>query len=246
MKLDPFRVEAAAVDLAHTIALEGPFNAPRSVDEVMRELFLAIISSRVRWEVACAIVEDLLSIVRSSRTTGLHEAVQSAAARHRHPRQVARWVEVLLAENGRMLNRALRTAAMQEEPGLVRRHLIAEVVGLGPKQASLFLRNVGRGHRLAVLDRHVVRFMHLLGISATGGPVASIAAYERMEAAFVAYADYRRVSANALDLAVWVVMRTATGRIVREHRDAGFGWARFNPYGRTCGGGGADAVSSLH
>jgi N-glycosylase/DNA lyase len=246
--LDPFRIEAVAVDLARTIALESWFNAPQTANELIRELLLAVVSSRVRWEVACAIVEDLLSIAYadSARKFDLHEAVRSAVAHHRHPHRIGRWVETLFVDDKRMLRLALEMLTVQEEPVLIRRRLAAGVAGLGPKQASLLLRNLGRGRRLAVLDLHVLRFMQLLGISTRGGHVASIAGYERVEVAFVAYAEYRGVAADALDLAVWVVMRTATRRIAREHRDAGFGWARLDASSWFGGRGGPDAASLVH
>jgi thermostable 8-oxoguanine DNA glycosylase len=245
---DAFRIEAVALDLARIIAAENSFEAPQKAQDIARELLLAVVSSRVRWEVACAIVGDLMSIVYagSGWRFDLHQAVPSAVARHRHPRRVARWIKALFADDRRSLRLALDMLTAPEEPVLVRRRLVAEVAGLGPKQASLLLRNLGRGQRLAVLDRHVMRFMQLLGMSATAGYVASIAAYERMEATFVGYADYRRVSADALDLAVWVVMRSAWGSVVREHRDTGIRRARLDADGCSGIGDGPDAVSSIH
>jgi N-glycosylase/DNA lyase len=44
-----------------------------------------------------------------------------------------------------------------------REWLVSEVRGLGYKEASHFLRNVGFFQNLVILDRHVLRNLHLLG-----------------------------------------------------------------------------------
>ena len=43
------------------------------------------------------------------------------------------------------------------QPVEAREWLVANVRGLGYKEASHFLRNVGRGEELAILDRHVLK-----------------------------------------------------------------------------------------
>lgn len=43
------------------------------------------------------------------------------------------------------------------DPVEARAFLVAEVDGLGLKEASHFLRNIGRGEDLAILDRHILR-----------------------------------------------------------------------------------------
>jgi len=81
--------------------------------------------------------------------------------------------------------------------------------GVGPKQASLFLANVGRGNDLAVLDTHVLDYLGLVGI--LQGPERrwpkTMRQYEAVEARFLSYSDLVRVPVPDLDTAVWVVMR---------------------------------------
>jgi N-glycosylase/DNA lyase len=45
-----------------------------------------------------------------------------------------------------------------------REWLVQNVLGLGYKEASHFLRNIGRGGDLAILDRHILRNLQLLGV----------------------------------------------------------------------------------
>lgn len=89
-----------------------------------------------------------------------------------------------------------------------RYQLTLNSIGIGPKQASLFLRNIGFSNNLAILDVHVLRYMDLLNI--LSGPVKSISnltKYERIEQILHLYAMSIRAKLSQLDVAIWVVMR---------------------------------------
>ena len=91
-----------------------------------------------------------------------------------------------------------------------RRRLASEVSGLGPKQASLFLRNIGYAAHVAVLDIHVLTYMSWVGLTET--PMRSIPTvrkYEALEDAFIEHACSFGYTPDRFDLAVWVVVRVA-------------------------------------
>jgi N-glycosylase/DNA lyase len=89
-----------------------------------------------------------------------------------------------------------------------RRALVAAAVGIGPKQASLFLRNVGRTDDLAVLDAHVLRFMAEVGLGMhTPASVGQLRGYERVEAVLASYGTGLGFPLGCLDIAIWLVMR---------------------------------------
>lgn len=86
--------------------------------------------------------------------------------------------------------------------------IIATAFGIGPKQASLFLRNIGYADDLAILDSHVLRYMALQAfISKTLQAVSHLATYERIETRLQRYAKDIQVKMSCLDRAIWVVMR---------------------------------------
>ena len=89
-----------------------------------------------------------------------------------------------------------------------RRLLVAEVSGLGPKQASLFLRNIGYAKYVAVLDVHVLTYMNWVGL--TNAPIKSVTTvrrYEILEDAFIEHACSFGSAPDRFDLAVWVVVK---------------------------------------
>jgi len=51
-----------------------------------------------------------------------------------------------------------------DTPFEIREWLVENVKGMGHKEASHFLRNVGKGRDLAILDRHILKNMKLIGI----------------------------------------------------------------------------------
>lgn len=89
-----------------------------------------------------------------------------------------------------------------------RGQIISKAVGVGPKQASLFLRNIGYAEDLAILDTHVLRYISLLRlIPKTIRGVARLAAYESIEEVLQTYAEKLSAKLSCLDTAIWVVMR---------------------------------------
>lgn len=89
-----------------------------------------------------------------------------------------------------------------------RRWLVENAPGVGPKQASMFLRNVGLTYSLAILDRHVLKYMSALGISDHAQPfVSGMPTYLRLEQTLSEHATRIGYEVGLLDWAIWIVMR---------------------------------------
>ena len=84
-----------------------------------------------------------------------------------------------------------------------REWLVREVDGFGYKEASHFLRNIGRGEDLAILDRHVLS--NLLQHRVIGRMPKSLTPrrYLEIEARASAFARTLGVSLGVLDLLLW-------------------------------------------
>lgn len=94
----------------------------------------------------------------------------------------------------------------------LRLQLVNLVPGLGPKQASMFLRNIGLTYELAVLDRHVLRYMSAVGL-ANNCPkaIVSLSGYRRCEANLRVHADDLGYPVGIVDWAIWIVMKAVVG-----------------------------------
>ncbi len=84
-----------------------------------------------------------------------------------------------------------------------RRVLVKNVRGLGYKEASHFLRNLGR-RDVAIIDRHVMRWL--------GGERVTPKNYERFERKLKKIAKEMDVDLAELDLRIWFEM---TGRVLK-------------------------------
>lgn len=99
---------------------------------------------------------------------------------------------------------------VSESPNAVRRWLVESAPGLGPKQASMFLRNVGASYQLAILDRHVIDYMRLIGLrTAQSKPPTTMKQYQRDEESMRDHARDLGFPVGILDWAIWIVMRVA-------------------------------------
>lgn len=96
--------------------------------------------------------------------------------------------------------RALLASDMDDKP--LRNQLAATVNGLGMKEASHFLRNIGRT-RLCIVDRHIIRNLLRLGVLETWPASISVRRYLDIEERFEDLAERVGIPADELDLLLW-------------------------------------------
>lgn len=92
----------------------------------------------------------------------------------------------------------------------LRKNLVTDISGLGPKQASMFLRNIGSSYDLAILDTHVLRFMDMQALlPIEQARIGTVKGYERAEGIVIDYAETLGYPAGYLDWAIWATMKAA-------------------------------------
>lgn len=97
-----------------------------------------------------------------------------------------------------------------ETAGQARLWFVENAPGIGPKQASMFLRNTGVTYELAVLDRHVLNYMAALGLYEDQRPfISGLPKYRRHEVDLRRHAESLGYAVGLLDWAIWIVMRAA-------------------------------------
>jgi N-glycosylase/DNA lyase len=84
-----------------------------------------------------------------------------------------------------------------------REWLVRDVDGFGYKEASHFLRNIGRGEDLAILDRHVLRNLRRHGVLRSVPDSLSRSRYLEIEEKVRRFARDTRIPMAALDLVFW-------------------------------------------
>jgi N-glycosylase/DNA lyase len=98
-------------------------------------------------------------------------------------------------------------AALAEIPAQAgvgaRNGLAAQVRGWGLKEASHFLRNTGRGSRVCILDRHILRRLAFYGVIKAVPASLAPALYCAIESRMQGFAAQIQVPPDALDLVFW-------------------------------------------
>lgn len=94
-------------------------------------------------------------------------------------------------------------AVLKKDPYEARDILVKEIKGFGYKEASHFLRNIGKGDRLAILDRHILKNMLLSGVIKEIPDTLNRKMYLEIEVAFLKFADSINIPAAHLDFVMW-------------------------------------------
>lgn len=162
----------------------------------------------------CSAAMGLRSIeaVRPLLAFGTQEQLAAALSGvHRYPNARARYVvesrDFLTANH----NMQIRKALMDFECGLERRDWLAKtkgIKGLGYKEASHFLRNVGfRGY--AILDKHVLNCLAELKLIDDPKPPSTRSRYLAVEDVVKELARESKVGFDELDLVLWSMKTNA-------------------------------------
>jgi N-glycosylase/DNA lyase len=85
----------------------------------------------------------------------------------------------------------------------IRQWLVDNIKGYGYKEASHFLRNIGFGGDIAILDRHILKNLRLMGVIPRVPGSITPAFYLETERKMKVFAKKIRVPMAALDLILW-------------------------------------------
>jgi N-glycosylase/DNA lyase len=100
----------------------------------------------------------------------------------------------------------------RRDPGSAREWLVKNIKGIGYKEGSHFLRNIGLGEDLAILDIHILRNLKDLGVIPEVPRSLTGKRYVEIEKKLRAFARRCRIPVGHLDLLFWSM---ATGRIFK-------------------------------
>jgi N-glycosylase/DNA lyase len=85
----------------------------------------------------------------------------------------------------------------------LREWLVDNIKGIGYKEASHFLRNIGFGEKIAILDRHILRNLFELGLIKEIPQSISRERYMQIEKIMAEFAREVDIPISHLDLLLW-------------------------------------------
>ena len=84
-----------------------------------------------------------------------------------------------------------------------REWIVKNIKGMAYKEASHFLRNVGFGKKISILDRHILKNLVKLEVMEEVPKSLTPKLYLEIEKKMKAYCDYVDISMDSLDLLLW-------------------------------------------
>ena len=109
--------------------------------------------------------------------------------------------EIMMNDKGEFITKQLFSS--MKDSFERREWIVANVRGMGWKEASHFLRNVGFGEELAILDRHILRNMERLGVIESIPKTITGKSYLEMEAKLRTYVKRIDIPMDEMDLLLW-------------------------------------------
>ena len=97
-------------------------------------------------------------------------------------------------------------SSLSQDTSIARDFLVKNIKGLGLKEASHYLRNIGY-RNICIIDRHVIGIMHELNVFKHNTPPKNSKEYLMMEEQVKNYARSIGIDVDELDLVLWS-MRT--------------------------------------
>ena len=88
-------------------------------------------------------------------------------------------------------------------PLQAREWLVKNIKGMGYKEASHFLRNIGFGENLAILDRHILKNLKHFGVISEIPKSLTRKRYIGIEKKFLSFARIINIPPSHLDLLLW-------------------------------------------
>ncbi len=85
----------------------------------------------------------------------------------------------------------------------LREWLVMHIIGLGYKEATHFLRNIGKNNGLAILDRHILRTLERLGVIDSIPNSINKNRYLEIEQRFKIFSYNIGIVLDELDLVLW-------------------------------------------
>lgn len=110
------------------------------------------------------------------------------------------------------LQHYLKYLIKQKDIKEVRKYLVENIKGIGFKESSHFLRNIGFGEEIAILDRHILKKLFEISVVLTIPKSISEKKYLEIEDNMRLFSNDINIPLSHLDLLLWYM---ATGEIFK-------------------------------
>jgi len=196
-------------------------------DEIWYELCFCILSANVRYELASSTLKHLITkgilnvewIKKEKRSANIIKNELSGShflplkkngqlRKYRYPRKRATQI-VKAAKTIYSGNRTIKKILQESKSDIeARQFFVTKISGLGIKEASHFLRNIGYSNSLAIIDVHILSFLQRFClVRLERKKTLTNRIYLTLERIMRNFAKFHNLVLSVLDLAIWQYMR---------------------------------------
>lgn len=196
-KIEP-QVKARLAEF-HEVRLEG------DDERIFAELVFCLLTPQSKARTCWGAVESILD--KDLLVSGGHDEILAEVSVVRFKNNKTRYIlearEQFLKSDKLYIKQIMNDLVTSGGPKAAREWLVENVKGMGMKEASHFLRNIGMGEELAILDRHILKNLVLLDVIREVPRSLSPKKYLVIETAMSEFAVDAGIPMGHLDLVLW-------------------------------------------
>jgi N-glycosylase/DNA lyase len=180
-------------------------------NRALNELLFCILTPQSKAQVCWGTIEEMActDILLKGSYDEVLDAVRSVRFKYKKARYLIEARNKFI-DGGRI--HLIESIRKMGDPVSARDWFVRNIMGLGYKEASHFLRNIGLGERLTILDRHILRNLARAGVIDEVPGSLTDRRYLQIEESMIEFADSIRIPVSHLDLVIWHI---ATGTIFK-------------------------------
>ncbi len=227
--MKPWQIESAIAELCKDIerVVERKDYTCMSEQDLTFELLICILGSGVRYELSLAYASAVQSaqvprrlkkrMCSSERAYSIEGILNSPACssingktyrRYRYPKRAAKHIAESFCNIEQKYGSLKDMVEAMNAPSDLRRELICLCPGIGPKQSSHYVKNIGFTDNVAILDRHILNYLKLIDdVDICPKQVSKIDKYEEIERRFIDKVSKFNHAVSVVDQSMWFVMK---------------------------------------
>ena len=175
--------------------------------DLYKKLIFCLLTPQSNAERCWVAVEQLerKNLLLGNDSTEISECLRGYTRfHHTKAKNILRNREVLIEKNKICIRDQLNKIT---DPHEMREWLVLRIKGIGYKEASHFLRNIGFGEELAILDRHILRKLVEFEVIAALPTSLTGKLYLEIEESMIKFAEEIKIPISHLDLIFWFMQK---------------------------------------
>ena len=183
-----------------------------SEEDIFSELCFCLLTPQSK-AFSCAVAIEKLKenkLLFDGKQTGIALCLRTLTRFHNNKASYIENARKIFVKNKKIIIK--EKIAVFKDKRELRDWLVRNIKGLGLKEASHFLRNIGFGNNIAILDRHILKNLMNLGLIKKIPDTLSHRIYFEIEQRMKEFSDRSGIPLAALDLLFW---SRQTGRIFK-------------------------------